>query len=274
MTDTLQETTDVIKKKLEGLTPKAALVLGSGLGELAEEITDPRVIPYEELPDFPRSTVSGHAGRLVAGMLQGTPVLCMQGRIHHYEGLNPAQLAFPVRAFRELGIENLILTNAAGSLRSDMAPGSLMLLSDHINFSGCYPLIGPNEEKWGPRFPDMSKAYAADLRDMLRRGATKAGVPMREGVYVMTAGPAFETPAEVRALNILGGDAVGMSTVPECVAARHCGMKVAAVSVITNFAAGLSPHGQTHAETVETANRAAGNLIAVIRNFTAELSNE
>lgn len=258
-----------LRDRLAGFSPRLGLVLGSGLGGLAELLAQPLSIDYAELPGFPRATVAGHHGRLVAGLLDGCPVLCLQGRLHHYEGHPGAALALPVRLLHAAGCRALLLTNAAGSLRPDMPPGSLMALSDHINWAGVNPLLGPNDDALGPRFFDMSRAYDPTLRERLHAAAARSGVSLREGVYVMYPGPNFETPAEIRALQRLGGDAVGMSTVPECLAANHCGLPVAAVSTITNYAAGLSA-GTTelsHAETLAVGERTAERLAALVRAF-------
>ena len=238
MQDIINQVAQQIKSKIGNHEPKIGIILGSGLGGMAEAIENPIVIPYEEIDGFPRSTVSGHAGRLVVGKLNGVDVLCMQGRVHFYEGHSPAALALVIRSYKKLGIETMILTNAAGSLNIDMGPGSLMIISDHINLSGCNPLIGPNDENVGPRFPDMTYAYDAELRRKLVKTAEKEGINMRSGVYLMTSGPNFETPAEIRMFRILGADAVGMSTVTEALTAAHCGLPVLAFSIITNMAAG------------------------------------
>ena len=243
MQDIINQVAQQIKSKIGSYEPKIGIILGSGLGGMADAIENPVVIPYEEIDGFPRSTVSGHAGRLVVGKLNGIDVLCMQGRVHFYEGHSPAALALVIRSYKKLGIETMILTNASGSLNIDMGPGSLMIISDHINLSGCNPLIGPNDENVGPRFPDMTYAYDAELRQKLVKTAEREGINMRSGVYLMTSGPNFETPAEIRMFRILGADAVGMSTVSETLCAVHCGMKVVGVSVVTTciFTTKISP---------------------------------
>lgn len=271
MSDMIDQVAMQIKSKIGKYNPKIGLILGSGLGGMAEAIKDPIVIPYEEIEGFPHSTVAGHAGQLVVGKLNGVDVLCMQGRVHFYEGHSPAILALVVRSYARLGIETMILTNAAGSLNIDMGPGSLMCISDHINLSGCNPLIGPNDEKVGPRFPDMSEAYDANLRKKLFVAAEQEGVIINTGVYVMTSGPNFETPAEVRMFKMLGGDAVGMSTVPETMVAVHAGMKVLGVSVITNLGAGLTADKMTHEETITQANEAGKKLQKVLTRLVKEI---
>jgi inosine/guanosine/xanthosine phosphorylase family protein len=236
--------------------PKTALILGSGLGPLADRIEGAVDVPYSAIPGFPIPTVAGHQGRLRIGTIAGHPLACMQGRLHAYEG-HPAQaLAVPIRILRRLGVERLVITNAAGSLRIERPAGTLMVVDDHINFSGQNPLVGPNDQSFGPRFPDMSAAYDPALRALMHRAAEQAGVPITHGIYVYALGPSFETPAEIRTFAALGADAVGMSTVPECIAAVHCGMKVVALSVITNLAAGLAGAPLTHQETIAEAERA------------------
>ncbi len=271
MKETINQVAKQIKAKIGNYNPKIGLILGSGLGGVAEAIENAVVIPYEEIEGFPRSTVSGHAGRLVVGKLNGVDVLCMQGRVHFYEGHLPAALALVVRAYKKLGIEKLILTNASGSLNIDMGPGSLMVISDHINLSGCNPLIGPNDDTVGPRFPDMTYAYDPELRQKLLQTAEKEGINMRSGVYLMTSGPNFETPAEIRMFRILGADAVGMSTVSETLCAVHCGMKVVGVSVITNYGSGMVSDKQTHEETIAQANEAGKKLQRILTRFVTEI---
>lgn len=265
---------EAIRARHPGFEPRIAVVLGSGLGALANSIADGTVIEYGELPGFPVSTVAGHGGRLVLGNLAGVPVACMQGRQHLYEGHAPASLAVPIRALGAIGCRILILTNAAGSLRPEVGPGSLMAITDHINWAGLNPLIGPNDDAVGPRFPDMSNAYDSELRGRLRAAAAAEGVALAEGVYLWCAGPNFETPAEIRAFRALGADAVGMSTVPECLVAVHCGMKVLAISAITNLAAGLQDTPMSHEETLEQGAAAAVDLGRLITRFIAEYADE
>lgn len=257
-----REAADVIAGA--GGKPRIGLILGSGLGGLAEAIENASVIPYDALPGFPAATVEGHVGRLVLGTLGGQPVACMQGRFHLFEGHAPQDLALPVRALKLAGIEALILTNAAGSLNPDFAPGSLMMLSDHINMLGGNPLVGPNDERFGPRFHDMTETYDASLRGSLRETAAGLGITLHEGVYIAVLGPNFETPAEIRAYRTLGADAVGMSTVPEAIVARHCGLKVAAISTITNLAAGMTGEALSHDDTLEIGAKGAAQLKRLI----------
>jgi xanthosine phosphorylase len=251
--------------------PRVALVLGSGLGALADAVDDAVAIPYADLPGFPVGSVAGHAGRLVLGTLAGTPAAVLQGRAHLYEGIDPAALAVPVRTMRALGAETLVLTNAAGSIRAEVTPGRLMALSDHINFMGANPLTGPNDEELGPRFVGLGDVYDAGLRERLHAAAAREGIDLAEGVYLAVAGPSFETPAEIRAFRILGADAVGMSTVPEAIAARHCGLRVAAVSAITNLAEGLGDEPLSHEHTLAHAELAAADLQRLLLRFMEEL---
>jgi xanthosine phosphorylase len=252
------------------LTPRVGLVLGSGLGGLADAVQDAVAIPYAELPGFPVGSVAGHAGRLVLGTLARTPVVVLQGRAHLYEGIPVADLAVPVRTVRALGAETLILTNAAGSLRAEVLPGQLMALSDHINLMGVNPLTGPNDDTLGPRFVGLGDAYDLELRTRLHAAARAEDVALADGVYLAVSGPSFETPAEIRAFRTLGADAVGMSTVPEVIVARHCGLRVAAVSAITNLAEGLGDEVLTHEHTLANAATAAHDLQRVLTRFVQE----
>jgi inosine/guanosine/xanthosine phosphorylase family protein len=254
------------------LTPRLGLVLGSGLGGLADAVQDAVAIPYAELPGFPVGSVAGHAGRLVLGTLAGTPVVVLQGRAHLYEGIPVADLAVPVRTVRALGAETLILTNAAGSLRAEVLPGQLMALSDHINLMGVNPLTGPNDDTLGPRFVGLGDAYDLELRARLHDAAQAEDVALADGVYLAVSGPSFETPAEIRAFRTLGADAVGMSTVPEVIVARHCGLRVAAVSAITNLAEGLGDEVLTHEHTLANAATAARDLQRVLTRFVEEFA--
>lgn len=233
------------------------LILGSGLGAYAERLENVRTLSYAEIPGFPVSAVPGHAGRFVVGERFGKTVIAMQGRFHFYEGYPQAMLALGARTMRRLGVERLLLTNAAGGVNLSFAPGTLMAISDHINFARVNPLIGANDDDFGPRFPDQSNVYDRDLRAALLRTAEEIGVEVREGVYMMFTGPCFETPAEIRMARVLGADAVGMSTVPEAIAATHCGMRVLGISLITNMAAGILDQKLTHEEVQETASLAA-----------------
>ncbi len=260
-----------LKKLLGSFSPEIALILGSGLGDIASAITSPLIIDYSQIKGFPQSSVSGHLGRFVAGTLQGKRVLCMQGRIHLYEGHSPQVISQIIKTFKLLGIKTLIVTNAAGSLNPDILPGSIMLITDHINFSFANPLIGANDDRLGPRFPDMSNAYTKDLQTLARKTAARHNLALKEGVYLMVSGPNFETAAEVKAFAILGADAVGMSTVPEVISANHVGINVLGFSIITNMGTGLQKSAQTHCETLAVANRAAANLSLLLTDIVKEL---
>ncbi len=264
--DQIQQTVAAVKQK-SSLVPKVGIILGSGLGGFADSLSEKTVIPYGELPGFPTSSVPGHAGRLVLGKLAGAPIVAMQGRVHMYEGYAPWQVAFPARVLCSLGIQTLVVTNAAGGIRSDFTPGDLMMITDHINLSGANPLVGHNEDKLGPRFPDMSDAYGVELRNLLRTTAQKLQVPLKEGVYVWLSGPSYETPAEIRYLRTIGVDAVGMSTVPEVIVASHMGVKVAGISCITNYAAGIGKEPLSHAEVSETAERVKDRFTSLLNAF-------
>ncbi|HHW06552.1 MAG TPA: purine-nucleoside phosphorylase [Clostridia bacterium] len=247
------------------------IILGSGLGGLVEQVQDAKVIPYDEIPHFPIATVAGHAGRLVGGTIGGRHVVAMQGRFHYYEGYNLEEVTFPVRVMNRLGVNTLIITNAAGGLNPLFRPGDLMLISDHINFLGLNPLRGENMPELGPRFPDMTRAYDASLRQLAREKARSLAITLHEGVYVWVGGPSYETPAEVRMLQALGGDAVGMSTVPEVIVANHSGMRVLGFSCITNAAAGLGHAQLDHVEVVETAQEGGRKLQELVCEIISSL---
>ena len=246
-----------------------AVILGSGLGDQVKALEEGRSLSYAEIPGMPVSTVPGHAGRWWRGTIEGRPIYMLQGRFHYYEGHLPQDLAMPIRVMKMLGVKTLILTNAAGCVNLDWQPGDLMLITDFINHSGCNPLIGQNLDEMGPRFPDMSEAYSKRLRDICHEEARRVGVSLREGVYMMFSGPNYETPAEIRMARTLGADAAGMSTVPETLAARHCGIEVLGISCLTNMAAGILDQPLNHEEVQEVAARVSGAfsrlLDAVIR---------
>jgi xanthosine phosphorylase len=245
------------------------VVLGSGLGAVADAVEDAVAVGYEELPGFPRPGVAGHAGRVVRGSIGGVPVAVLQGRAHLYEGGDVEAIRAPIRALRAAGASILVLTNAAGSLRPSVGPGSLMALTDHINLTGTNLLVGPNQDVVGPRFPSLRDAYDPELLQRLRDSARSLGVDLSEGVYLAVMGPSFETPAEIRAFRVLGADAVGMSTVQETIVARHCGLRVAAVSVITNLAEGMSEEPLSHEQTLRAAEAGAGELTRLLLEFIA-----
>jgi purine-nucleoside phosphorylase len=247
------------------LRPKIALVLGSGLGAFADELSSPTRIPYPKIPGFPRSTVTGHAGQLVIGNLGEIPVAAMQGRVHLYEGYSPQEVAFPIRVLGRLGIGSAILTNAAGAINRDYSQGALVLIRDHLNLQGANPLMGPNDDRFGVRFPDMSQAYAPEFREIARREAHRHSIPVHEGIYAGLRGPSFETPAEIRFLKTVGADLVGMSTVLEVIAARHMNMRVLGISCVTNMASGILDQPLTHAEVMETGERVKSQFIALLR---------
>ncbi len=248
----IHDAADYIRQRLIA-TPSIGLILGSGLGDFADTLEDRIVIPFSEVPDFPQPTVEGHTGAFVIGSCRGKTVVALQGRIHYYEGHPQQVITIPVRVMALLGVKHLILTNACGGVNLNFMPGDLMLISDHINFSGANPLIGPNLAEFGPRFPDCSDIYTKRLRNQILPMAEKNGISLRQGVYAMYSGPCYETPAEIRMFRALGADAVGMSTVPEAIVAAHCGMEVVGISCITNMAAGVLPQKLNHKEVVETA---------------------
>jgi xanthosine phosphorylase len=254
-----------------GLRPRVGVVLGSGLGAVADAVADATVVDYADLPGFPETTVAGHGGRAVLGHIGEVPVAVLQGRAHVYEGGDLDLIRTPVRALRAAGAEILVLTNAAGSVRPEVGPGRLMMITDHINLTGVNVLAGPNDESIGPRFPSLRDAYDPELRDRLRAAAGELGTDLAEGVYLAVSGPTFETPAEIHAFMQLGADAIGMSTVHETAVARHCGLRVAAISAISNFAEGLSPEPLSHERTLRDAERAAQELSALLVRFVEDL---
>ncbi len=253
----LNQATSFIKEKINGkYNPKIALILGSGLGALADEVKNPIKIKYHEIPAFKQSSITGHVGQLVIGKLQDKEVLIMQGRIHYYEGHTIQETVFPIKVFKKLGIEKLIITNAAGGVNESFEVGDLMLITDHINNMCTNPLIGKNDDSLGTRFPDMSEIYNKNLIDYAKRCGEKLGIKLQEGVYLATSGPSYETPAEIKMLRVYGADAVGMSTVPEAIVANYCEMKILGISCITNFAAGIKQQKLSHEEVMQ-----AGNLV-------------
>lgn len=257
----------VIRSRAAGFSPKLGIILGSGLGAFADSLEKPVAIDYRDLPGFPTSSVHGHAGRLVLGFRAGVPIVAMQGRVHFYEGYEPWQVSFPARVLCRFGVKHLTITNAAGGINAGFKVGDLMAITDHLNLSGFNPLVGPNVEALGPRFPDMSHAYDPELLEVLRAAAKGANITLREGVYVSLSGPSYETPAEIRMLRTLGGDAVGMSTVPEVIVASHMGVKVTGISCITNLAAGISQTKLSHDEVSETANQVKGTFTTLLGRF-------
>jgi len=247
------------------LRPKVGIVLGTGLGSFADELANPTHIPYAKIPGFPRSTVDGHTGRLVIGKVENIPVAAMQGRVHLYEGYAVKDVAFPMRVFRQMGIRAAILTNAAGAINLDYAEGALVMIRDHINLQGANALVGPNDTRFGVRFPDMTQAYTKSYREIALAEAKKLGIAPHEGIYAAMLGPSFETPAEIRFLKAIGADLVGMSTVQEVIAARHMGIRVLGISCATNVAAGILDRELNHEEVLETGARVRGQFVALLR---------
>lgn len=276
--DQVTAAVEFLRARLSGLVPRVGVVLGSGLGAVADAVTDPIIIPYGHIPNFPQSTVEGHSGRLVAGLFGDTPVLLMQGRVHSYEGYTPSQITFPMRVLGALGIRAVVLTNAAGGIQQGYSIGQLVALSDHINFMGWNPLTGPNEPRFacvpgaGLRFFDMTEAYSKALRALAREAAGEEGFSLDEGIYLATPGPSFETPAEIRAFRTLGATLVGMSTVPETIVARHMGVEVLGISCVTNLAAGLGDTQLSHAEVFEAGRRVEHRLAALLKRLVPRIA--
>jgi purine-nucleoside phosphorylase len=269
--DQAQEAAEFVLSQTK-LRPKIALVLGSGLGAFADQFSSAIKSPYANIPHFPRSTAIGHAGKLVVGKVGETPVAGMQGRVHLYEGYSVHQVAFPMRVFARMGVRAVILTNAAGGIQRELTQGRLVLISDHINLQGANPLTGPNDERFGLRFPDMTAAYDRKFRTIAAAEAAHAGVTMPEGVYAALAGPSYETPAEIRYLRAIGADLVGMSTVPEVIAARHSGIRVLGISCVTNAAAGVIDQPLVHTEVLEVAERVKGEFISLLRAIIPKIA--
>ena len=248
-----------------------AIVLGSGLGGFADELTDASGIPYDQIPGFARATVEGHAGRLVIGKVGATAIAALQGRFHFYEGYSLEEVTFPIRVLKLLGVNTLILTNASGALNAEFAPGTLMLISDHINLMGVNPLIGANDTRFGPRFPDLTNVYSPELQDIVLQEAREMKLEMRRGIYASLTGPSYETPAEIHMMRALGAQAVGMSTVPEAIVARHMGMKVVGISCITNLAAGVTDHPVDHTQVIATGERIRESFSELLRRVIGKV---
>ena len=266
-----EHATRVIRSRIS-VEPRIALVLGSGLGGFADDFEEAVGIPYEDIPGFVRSTAQGHAGRLVIGKIDSVPVLAMQGRVHYYEGYSLEEVTFAVRTFGLLGVKTLVLTNAAGGINVQLTQGALMVISDHLNLMGVNPLRGANDERFGPRFPDMSAVYSRELQEMVIDEAKAIGVEVRRGIYGALSGPSYETPAEIHLLRNLGADAVGMSTVPEAIVARHMGLEVLGISCITNMAAGISDEPINHEEVMETGNRVRETFAELLRRVIGAIN--
>lgn len=268
--DKVEEALKYVKKK-SSVRPEAAVILGSGLGGLSRAIEAADVIPYTEIPYWPRSTAPGHAGRLVLGLIEGRPVAAMQGRVHYYEGYDMQEITFPVRVLASLGIKALVVTNASGSVNKDFLPGTIAAITDHINFMGANPLSGVNNEQWGPRFPDMSEAYDKKFIETLERAARSEKTEIKKGVYMAFSGPSFETPAEVRMARLLGADMVGMSTVPEVLTANHMGVRVLGISCAANYASGITKEKLTHDDVLTVMEKCGGGISRLIKRFLAEV---
>lgn len=272
------EAAEFLKTKLGALTPRTGIVLGSGLGAVADAVAEPVFVPYSEIPHFPQSTVVGHAGRIVAGMLGGIPVVVMQGRVHYYEGYTPLEVTFPMRVLGALGLRAVVLTNAAGGIAEGCREGQLVLLADHMNMMGWNPLVGPNEAKFGYqpgsglRFFDMTEAYSKRLRTLAHEAAELEGFPLREGIYAAVSGPSFETPAEIRGFRTLGATLVGMSTVPETIVARHMGIEVLGISCVTNLAAGLGETLLSHEEVFAAGRKVEHRLAGLLGHLMPKMA--
>lgn len=265
ITNKINRATDYLRTRLGNLTPTVGLILGSGLGVIADAIENPLVIPYGEIPDFPQTHVKGHAGELVVGKIQGKTVIVLKGRFHYYEGHRLDTIGIPIRVFKKLGVENLIITTATGGVNPEnVKMGDLMLITDHINWVGTNPLVGPNLVEFGPRFPDTSEAYTPYLQKLARRVAKELKINLKEGTYLFTTGPSYETPAEVRMMQILGADVAGMSTVPETLTAVHAGMAVVAITFIANMGAGLTSEKLTHDDVMATMDLVKDDFIGLV----------
>jgi purine-nucleoside phosphorylase len=267
-----EHATRVIRARIS-VEPRIALVLGSGLGSFADDFEEAVGIPYEEIPGFVRSTAQGHAGRLVIGKIDGVPVLAMQGRVHYYEGYSLEEVTFPIRTFGLLGVKTIVLTNAAGGINVQLTQGALMVISDHLNLMGVNPLRGANDERFGPRFPDMSAVYSPELQEIVVDEAKAIGVEVRRGIYGALSGPSYETPSEIHLLRNLGADAVGMSTVPEAIVARHMGLEVLGISCITNMAAGISDEPINHEEVMATGDRVRETFAELLQRVISAINN-
>jgi purine-nucleoside phosphorylase len=276
--DQVAEAAAFLKARLASLSPRIGIVLGSGLGSVADAVADAVVVPYAEIPHFPRSTVEGHMGRIVAGLLGGTPVVVMQGRVHYYEGYSPEEVTFPLRVLGALGIRVVVLTCAAGGVAEGYSVGQLVALGDHINLMGWNPLIGPNEPRFafqpgaGLRFPDMTEAYSKSLRALAKEAADAEGFALDEGVYLAVSGPSFETPAEIRAFRALGATLVGMSTVPETIVARHMGIEVLGLACVANLAAGMGTTALSHEEVFATGRQVEQRLARLLERLTPRIA--
>lgn len=271
MTELARFAVKVIHERVPHFNPKFGIILGSGLGALATEMQDRVVFPYTELPGFPTRAIEGQQAQLTVGRIHQVPVICLQGRAHYYEGCDSSEILTYIRTLKLLGCDSVIITGAAGSLRAEIQPGQLVLLKDHINFQGRNPLAGLNDNEFGPRFPEMLDAYDRHWSQYLAKVGGNLSIPLMEGVYISVLGPSFETPAEIRCFRNMGADVVGMSVVPDVIAARHCGLRVIGLAVVTNLAAGLSNIPPSHAETLRTAEQAAHQMISLLRSFMSQI---
>jgi purine-nucleoside phosphorylase len=267
----IQRAVDFVRSAVPGFMPSVGIVLGSGLGAVVDAIKVVKKLKYQDVPSFPQSTVEGHEGELVLGTMEGVPVACMRGRVHLYEGYDPRDVVFPTRVLVRLGASSLVITNAAGGIHPDWEGRELMLITDHLNLTGKNPLLGPNDDALGPRFPDMSDAYDPEYREMMLEVAEASKIDLKEGVYAGLLGPSYETPAEIHMLHVLGAHAVGMSTVLETIAARHMGARVLGLSVISNKAAGLADQPLSHEEVKEAADAMASQIASLVRGFVKKL---
>lgn len=270
MLDLIKQSADFIKSELPE-TPKMAITLGSGLGEFKNRLTDIKTIPYENIIGFKRTSVAGHTGELIFGKIGSTPVICLSGRYHAYEGHDQDQIVFPARVMKFLGVKYLLLTNAAGGINTDYNPGDLVVIKDHINMTGKNPLVGENLEELGPRFPDMSNAYNKDFREIINSAASECEIKIKSGVYVGVLGPTYETPAEIRMFKTIGADLVGMSTVPEAIAAHHCGLIVGGISCVTNMAAGIKDEVLAHDDVKEQAKKVTETFSTLVEKIVSKI---
>ena len=266
----MQLAIDYIREKIGDFNPEIGLILGSGLGEFADSF-ESIIVPYNEIPGFQKSNVAGHKGQLVFAEVNGKKVVMMQGRYHFYEGYSMQTVTYPVKVMKKLGVQTLIITNAAGAVSGEFSPGELMFITDHINFMGTNPLIGANDDSLGTRFPDMSEVYNEELIELAEDIAEKLGISYQKGVYVATTGPSYETPAEIMMFRKLGGNAVGMSTVPEAIVANYCGLKVLGISCLTNYAAGVADYPLNHQEVIDTANRVKESFKELLSEFIKQV---
>lgn len=266
-----KQATDKILSLYPDAKPRIGIVLGSGLGQLTSDLDNKRIIPYTALPGFPETSVDGHGGNLILGEFHGVEVVCLEGRAHTYESGHYDHVKTYVRTLKSLGCEYFLATNASGSFRQEVGPGELVLVTDHINFQGNNPLIGPNDDEFGPRFPAMDDTYHPEMREQLHEKAKRLGIPLHEGVYISVLGPSYETVAEIKAFRLLGADVIGMSTVPEVIIAKHCGLKIAVIATVTNYTTDLATESHSHDDVVAMANKASQNLQRLVKAYIETL---